>query len=262
MPPPRQSNGSTAGTLFRGCLYLCSLYAWWCVCAHYFMVAEPPKRIVPLPSVDENPPTSEAAVTAAAITKRGGMRSIEEPAEVAAAAEVVSETKAAATEPAAAADMTAATASAAAAANCPATRRPYHTLLTAQGSIYNQWQARIMYHHWKKQRARDGPCTEMSGFTRLCPSPHGQPDGVEKYIPTIFVEQLSTEVLAKYGHFGVLNRPHSVVEFFKNPVRSHQAAAAHSTRPFSQPRPLSHTHTHLSLCHHHRSCASGSRRSM
>ena len=24
-----------------------------------------------------------------------------------------------------------------------------------------------MYHHWKKQRARDGPCTEMTGFTRL-----------------------------------------------------------------------------------------------
>ena len=25
------------------------------------------------------------------------------------------------------------------------------------------------------------------------------------------------QVLAKYGHFGVLNRPHSVVEFFKDP---------------------------------------------
>ena len=30
-------------------------------------------------------------------------------------------------------------------------------LVTPQGSIYNQWQGRIMYHHWKKQRARDGP---------------------------------------------------------------------------------------------------------
>ena len=101
---------------------------------------------------------------------------------------------------------------------CPAGRRPYHTLLTAQGSVYNQWQARIMYHHWQKQRAADGPCTEMSNFTRLCPSPRGEPDGVEKYIPTIYVEQLTTEVLAKYGHFGVLNRPHSVMEFFKNPA--------------------------------------------
>ena len=25
-------------------------------------------------------------------------------------------------------------------------------------------------------------------------------------------------MLAKYGHFGVLNRPHSVVEFFKEPA--------------------------------------------
>ena len=28
---------------------------------------------------------------------------------------------------------------------------------------------------------------------------------------------IDAAVLAKYGHFGVLNRPHSVVEFFKNP---------------------------------------------
>ena len=68
-----------------------------------------------------------------------------------------------------------------------------------------------------KQREIDGPCTEMSNFTRLCPSPRGEPDGVEKFIPTIFVKQLTTDVLAKYGHFGVLNRPHSVMEFFKNP---------------------------------------------
>ena len=89
--------------------------------------------------------------------------------------------------------------------DCPG-RKPYHTLLTAQGTTYNQWQARIMYHHWKKQRAADGPCTDMAAFTRLCPSKDGIPDGVEKYIPTIFVKQLTTEVLAKYGHFGVLNR--------------------------------------------------------
>ena len=64
-----------------------------------------------------------------------------------------------------------------------------------------------MYHHWLKQRAADGPCTEMSNFTRLCPSPNGEPDGVEAHIPTVFVPQLTTEVLAKYGHFGVASNP-------------------------------------------------------
>ena len=50
----------------------------------------------------------------------------------------------------------------------------------------------------------------------------GEPDGVEKYIPSVFVPQLTTEVLAKYGHFGLLNRPHSVVEFFRDPaLRAH-----------------------------------------
>ena len=45
---------------------------------------------------------------------------------------------------------------------CPATRRPYHTLLTGQGTVYNGWQARIMYHHWKKQANLGGRCTEMT----------------------------------------------------------------------------------------------------
>ena len=67
-----------------------------------------------------------------------------------------------------------------------------------------------MYYHWRKQRDADGPCTEMTGFTRLCASKGGEPDGLEAHIPSVFVPQLTTEVLAKYGHFGVLNRPHSV----------------------------------------------------
>ena len=46
----------------------------------------------------------------------------------------------------------------------------------------------------------------------------GEPDGLERHIPSVFVQQLSTEVLAKYGHFGVLNRPHSVVEGLKLPA--------------------------------------------
>ena len=101
---------------------------------------------------------------------------------------------------------------------CPATRRPYHTLLTGQGTTYNGWQSRIMYYHWKKISKRDGRCTEMTGFTRLCASKDGKPDGLEKHIPSVFVPQLTTEVLAKYGHFGVLNRPHSVVEGLKLPA--------------------------------------------
>jgi len=94
--------------------------------------------------------------------------------------------------------------------------RPFHTLLTGQGTIYNGWQSRIMYFHWKKQAQAGGECTEMTGFTRLCASAEGKPDGLEKFIPSVFVKQLTTDVLKNYGHFGVLNRPHSVVEFFKD----------------------------------------------
>ncbi len=217
---------------------------------------------------------------------------------------------------AAVASASAATPPTDAASNCPAERKPYHTLLTGQGTTYNGWQSRIMYYRllpsdrtgrllrrysaahtlwphcapplprsaadWKKVRKRDGPCTEMTGFTRLCASKDGEPDGLEKYIPSVFVRQLTSEELAKrgswlgapsalfegsapsgslnhrkaravpahpgapleqlggspwpeklasarpevggcsplipparYGHFGVLNRPHSVVEGLK-----------------------------------------------
>jgi hypothetical protein len=83
-------------------------------------------------------------------------------AAAAAATATATATTATATTAAAAA---AASAAAAAAAGCPATRKPYHTLLTGQGTIYNGWQSRIMYYHWKKVSKRDGPCTEMTGFT-------------------------------------------------------------------------------------------------
>ena len=95
---------------------------------------------------------------------------------------------------------------------CPK-RRPYHTVLTAQATVYQSWQARIMYFHWKKQAAAGGPCTDMTGFTRLVASEGGKPDGLEAEMPSFFVRQYTTAEIARYGHFGVLNRPFSVVQF-------------------------------------------------
>ena len=61
--------------------------------------------------------------------------------------------------------------------SCPE-RRPYHTILTATGSVYQKWQSRIMYHHWKKNSVLAGPCADAVGFTRLCATPGGEPDGL------------------------------------------------------------------------------------
>jgi hypothetical protein len=104
---------------------------------------------------------------------------------------------------------------------CP-TRSPYHTLLTAQSTTYQHWQSRIMYYHWKKQRAADGPCTDMTGFTRLAAGKGGAPDGLEALIPTIFIEQLPDEVIRTHFHFGVLNRPHSVKVLLQTPALAAQ----------------------------------------
>ena len=127
---------------------------------------------------------------------------------------------------------------------CPG-RRPYHTVLTATGSVYQKWQSRIMYYHWKKNSALAGPCADAVGFTRLCATPGGEPDGnpkpqpnpkpnpnpdphphptptrppnpspspnpgLEAEIPSLFTVELSHEVLSRHFGFGVLNRPNSV----------------------------------------------------
>jgi len=215
----------------KAAAYVLSLYTWWYVCSSYFE----PEVVLPRAEYEANYGATPAAsvLAANAVTEVPSVATVP-PVEV--TPPVIAEpqasgarsagTKATSVVGASAASASAASAltaelpltAAASDPTCPPGRRPFHTLLTAQGSIYNQWQARIMYHHWKKQRAVDGRCTEMSGFTRLCPSPDGKPDGVEAFIPTVFVAQLTPQVLAKYGHFGVLNRPHSVVEFFKDPA--------------------------------------------
>ena len=97
--------------------------------------------------------------------------------------------------------------------SCPNTRRPYHTLLTTQATTYQQWQSRIMYYHFLKQKRLDGACTEMTGFTRLVASERAEADGLENEMPSVFVRQYTTAEIAQYGHFGVLNRPFSVVQF-------------------------------------------------
>jgi hypothetical protein len=89
--------------------------------------------------------------------------------------------------------------------------RPFHTLLTSQGSSYQAWQARIMYYHWRKQKAAAGACGEMGGFTRLCATEGGAPDGLQAEMPSIYVAQMSAAEIARHGHFGVLNRPTSVL---------------------------------------------------
>ena len=57
----------------------------------------------------------------------------------------------------------------------------------------------------------------MAGFTRLCATPGGKPDGLEAEMDTIFTTELPAEVLASHFHFGVLNRPNSFKQLFEVP---------------------------------------------
>lgn len=64
---------------------------------------------------------------------------------------------------------------------CPASRKPFHVVLTATADNYQSWQCRIMYHHWQRVRDSDpaGRCTELTGFTRLVASPGHRLAGLE-----------------------------------------------------------------------------------
>jgi hypothetical protein len=193
--------GSTKSSSSRPVLivvYVVSLVVWWQICDWGFTPTQHRGAVVTAPAVAAAAatPAPHAAASAAAASA---------VAPTAAPATAAPPTTTAVKAPPAKAD-----------ANCP-NRRPYHTLLTGQGTTYNGWQSRIMYFHWKKQAAADGPCTDMTGFTRICASKDGLPDGLENDIPSVFLRQLTSAELAKYGHFGVLNRPHSVVEFLKQP---------------------------------------------
>lgn len=67
-----------------------------------------------------------------------------------------------------------------------AKKRLFHTAVTASDSVYNTWQCRVMYYWFKK--FKDGPNSEMGGFTRILHS--GKPDKFMDEIPTFIAQPL------------------------------------------------------------------------
>ena len=55
---------------------------------------------------------------------------------------------------------------------CPPGRRPYHTILTAQRSLYQEWQTKIFYFHFLKARA------ERSSNPNPSPKPNPTPNPI------------------------------------------------------------------------------------
>ncbi|CAM8949014.1 unnamed protein product [Rhodiola kirilowii] len=86
--------------------------------------------------------------------------------------------------------------------------RPFHVALTATDAPYNQWQCRIMYYWYKKQK--DLPGSEMGGFTRVLHS--GKPDNLMDEIPTFVVDPLPPG--ADLGYV-VFNRPWAFVQWLE-----------------------------------------------
>ena len=62
------------------------------------------------------------------------------------------------------------------AGECPPGRRPYHVVMTAATGTYQEWQSRIAYYHYLKQK-RLNPCSDLGGFTRLFNTPNAQVGG-------------------------------------------------------------------------------------
>jgi hypothetical protein len=100
---------------------------------------------------------------------------------------------------------------------CPG-RRPYHIVMTAASGVYQEWQGRIMYYHYKKQRAVQ-PCSDLGGFTRLLNTRDARPDGLMDEIPTVLVRQLDGGRCDSCDHgFIVMNRPWGLKQFVAMPA--------------------------------------------
>jgi len=102
------------------------------------------------------------------------------------------------------------------AGECPPGRRPYHVVMTAATGVYQEWQSRIAYYHYLKQK-RLNPCSDLGGFTRLFNTPNAQPDSMMDEMPTLLVKQLGHGRCAECDHgFIVMNRPWGVVQMVQS----------------------------------------------
>lgn len=199
---PDRTCGHPSTIVAVGSYFLC-LYLWNRVCSmHYQLSTAERKPVVPFVSVKHRmPPRLQAPMAAQhhhLHVSNASKKVLQEPTDVIHATATASSM--------AATSNSAKPASATASANCPR-RQSYHTLLTTQATTYQAWQSRIMYYHWKKQAAAAGPCTDMTGFTRLVASKNAEPDGLEVEIPSFFVREYTATEIAKYGHFGWAHAP-------------------------------------------------------
>ena len=117
-----------------------------------------------------------------------------------------------------AADAAAASAAANAgtAPGCNRARRPYHVVMTAASGLYQEWQSRIAYYHYKKQKALH-PCSDLGGFTRLFNNIRALPDALVDEMPTLLVSQLGHGACAECDRgFIVMNRPWGVMQLVES----------------------------------------------
>ncbi|KAL3566094.1 hypothetical protein D5086_031509 [Populus alba] len=89
--------------------------------------------------------------------------------------------------------------------------------VTASDSVYNTWQCRVMYYWYKKHK--DGPNSEMGGFTRILHS--GKPDKFMEEIPTFIAQPLPAGmdqvcVLLKFGYILMAEPDHIIVKPIPN----------------------------------------------
>jgi hypothetical protein len=90
----------------------------------------------------------------------------------------------------------------------PGLHKMYHVIVTANAAKYVGWQVRVMFFHYNKQKAAQGPQGQMGGFTRVLHE--GRPDELMAEIPTCVVDRLSQE----YG-FVVLSRPNALMQMLE-----------------------------------------------
>ena len=88
------------------------------------------------------------------------------------------------------------------------TGKKYHVIMTTSRSTYQQWQARVFYYWYKKQKELN-PESDIGGFTRILHDYND--DQLSKEMPTVRVDPLDDN-----RGYVVLSRPFSFMNFIKD----------------------------------------------
>ncbi|KAL3925618.1 MAG: hypothetical protein SGPRY_003602, partial [Prymnesium sp.] len=111
---------------------------------------------------------------------------------------------------------------------CTRPRRPYHVVMTAASGKYQEWQSRVAYYHYLKQK-REHPCSDMGGFTRLFNTP-----GAQAHTSRLYLRSIHSSLYLIFPALATFSCSLSSIFFFPIPLIAQRLSSPLLTRPLTR----------------------------